>query len=106
MSQSEVVDIVVSEAEATSISEIASKIVNETKDFADRYGAALSFDPEKLEEDFIVFLTKHKKVDLTCLRVTVLEGGDIEFGDKIKGRRKADLIFRIAYKPQGGSRFK
>jgi hypothetical protein len=105
MSESEVIDIVVSQAEATSISEIASKIVTETKDFANRYGAALSFDPEKLEEDFIVFLTKHKKVDLTRLRVTVLEGGDVEFGDKIKGKRKADLIFRIVYKQQGGSRY-
>ena len=106
MSQSEVIDVVVSEAEVTSISEVASKIVDETKSFAERYDAPLSFDPQKVEEDLIIFLTKRKKVDLTKLRVTILEGGDVEFGDSVRGRRKADLIFRIIYKPQGGLRTK
>jgi hypothetical protein len=106
LSQSEVVDIVVSEAEATSISEVASKIVNETKSFAEKYNTPLPFDPQKVEEDFIVFLTKRKKVGLTRLRVTIMESGEVEFGDTLRGQRKADLIFRIVYKNQGGLRTK
>jgi hypothetical protein len=104
MSQSEVVDIVVSEAEATSISEVASKIVDETKSFAAKWNTPIPYDLQKIEEDLIIFLTKRKKTNVTKLRVTILEGGGIEVGDNVRGQRKADLIFRIAYKPQGGLR--
>ncbi|MCW4010029.1 MAG: hypothetical protein NWF05_05360 [Candidatus Bathyarchaeota archaeon] len=102
MSESEVIDIAVSESEATSISETASRIVNETKSFAKRYNTNMPFDPQKVEEDLIIFLTKRKKVNLTKLRVTILEDGNVGFGDTIEGNRKADLIFRINYKPHGG----
>jgi len=106
MSQSEVIDVVVSEAEATSISEVASKIVNETASFANKWNVPIPYDLQKIEEDLIIFLTKRKQTNLTKLRVTVLEDGDVEFGDTVRGKRKADLIFRIVYKSQGGPRIK
>jgi hypothetical protein len=104
MSQSEVIDIAVSESEAMSVSETAAKIISETKAFGDKWNAKLSFDPKDVEEDFIIFLTKRKQTNLTKLRVTILEDGGIAVGDSIKGKRKADLIFRITYKPKGGAR--
>jgi hypothetical protein len=104
MSQSEVVDIVVSEAEVMSISEVASKIVNETAAFADKWNVPIPYDLQKIEDDLLVFLTKRKQTNLTKLRVTVLEDGDVNFGDTVKGKRKADLIFRIIYKTQGSPR--
>jgi hypothetical protein len=106
MAESQVIDMVVSEAEATSISEVASKIVNETKSFADKWNVPIPFDLQKIEEDLIIFLTKRKQTKLTKLRVTVLEDGNVEFGDTIHGQRRADLIFQIIYKPQGSPRIK
>jgi hypothetical protein len=106
VAESQVVDIVVSEAEAASISEVASKIVNETADFANKWNVEIPYDLQKIEEDLIIFLTKRKQTNLTKLRVTVLEDGDVEFGDTVKGKRKADLIFRIVYKAHGGPRIK
>lgn len=106
IAQSEVVDIVVSEAEATSISEVASKIVDETASFANKWNVPIPYDLQKIEEDLIIFLTKRKQTNLTKLRVTVLEDGDIGFGDTVRGKRKADLIFRIVYKSQGSPRIK
>lgn len=104
MSQSEVIDLVVSEAETTSISDTAVTIINETKAFGEKWDAKLSFDPPKVEEDLIVFLAKRKQTNLTKLRVTILEDGGIAVGNAIKGKRKADLIFRITYKQKGGAR--
>jgi hypothetical protein len=106
MAESQVVDIVVSEAEAASISEVASKIINETASFANKWNVEIPYDLQKIEEDLIIFLTKRKQTNLTKLRVTVLEDGDVAFGDTVSGKRKADLIFRIVYKPQGGPRIK
>jgi hypothetical protein len=106
MAESQVIDVVVSEAEATSISEVASKITSETASFANKWNVPIPYDLQKIEEDLIIFLTKRKETNLTKLRVTVLEGGDVEFGDTVRGKRKADLIFRIVYKPQGSPRIK
>jgi hypothetical protein len=106
VAESQVIDIVVSEAEAASISEVASKITNETASFANKWNVPIPYDLQKIEEDLIIFLTKRKQTNLTKLRVTVLEDGDVEFGDTVRGKRKADLIFRIVYKPQGSPRIK
>ena len=44
-----------------------------------------------------IFLAKRRILNLTELRVSVLDG-EVEVGDRITGGRKADLIFRITYK--------
>jgi len=96
-SESQVIDMVVSGTEVRSISEVASRIVQEILTFARKHGVENQFDPQRMEEDLIIFLAKRRILNLTELRVSVLDG-EVEVGDRITGGRKADLIFRITYK--------
>ena len=101
MSKAEVIDLVVSEAEVQSIAQVAARIVEEIRRFAERWHVAIPYDMNEIEEDLIVFLTKRKVVNLRKIRVGILEGGNIAIGDSISGKRRADLIFRIIYKKGG-----
>lgn len=56
-----------------------------------------------MEDDLAIFLVKRNVVNLRELRVSVLEDGDIQFGDSVSGNRCADLFIRLHYK-EGGFR--
>lgn len=101
MSEAEVIDLAVSEAEVQSISSVASRMVEEIRKFAEKWRVSIPYDIQRIEEDFIIFLTKRRIVNLRKVRVGILEGGDVQIGDIISGKRKADLIFRIVYKKGG-----
>jgi hypothetical protein len=82
MSQVEVIDLVVSEIEVQGISSVAAKkIVEKIKNFATRYNVTIPYNMQKIKEDFIIFLTKRKIVNLRKIRVGILEGGDIAIDD-------------------------
>jgi len=72
--------------------------IQELLGFARKYGVADQFDPKRMEEDLAIFLVKRRVVNLTELRATVLEGGDIQLGDTIRGARRGDLLIRLHYK--------
>jgi len=100
MSQTEVIDLAVSAVEVRSISTIASLIANEVLRFAKKHGVADQYNRDKLEEDVALFLVKRRVVGLEELRVSILEDG-ANVGGTLRGRRLADLIFRIRYKEGG-----
>ena len=96
--QAEVVEVAVSATEVRSISEVVSIITQEIKAFAEKHGVLDQFNEKSFEEDLAIFLVKRRIVDLRELRVSVLEGGDVQIGDVIRGNRRADLIIRLHYK--------
>ena len=100
MSQSQVIDLAVSQVETASISETASRMKKEAARFSHKWDAQMPIPPDRLEDDAIIFLAKRKQTMMTALRITALEDG-IATGDTLSGQRKADLIFKISYK-QGG----
>jgi hypothetical protein len=104
MSETQVVDVAISTTEVKSIADVAAKLAEEITEFAKYYGVGDQIDPKKLEEDFIIFLARRKVLDLRELRVSVLEGGEIQLGNTIRGSRRADLIIRIHYKKGGKGR--
>ena len=98
MSEVESVTLTISEAEVKSVSEVAQRIVNEIERFARKHGVEDQFDKRQLLEDLYVFLVERHVVGLEELRVSILEDGSITADNVIKGRRVADLIFKIAYR--------
>jgi len=98
MSETEVLDLTIATAEVKSINEVVTAIVQALQNFAQKYGVADQFNSKQIEEDLAIFLVKRRVVNLTELRATILEGGDIQLGNTIKGNRKADLIVKLHYK--------
>ena len=100
MSKAEVIDMVVNATEARSIASVASKVVSEIQSFADGHNVASQFDPVRTKHDLVVFLAERAIVDPRQLRVSVLEGGDVQIGDSISGPRVADLFIRFRYREE------
>jgi len=98
MSETEVIDLAISSTEVRSLSEVIAIIVQALLGFAQKYGVADQFDAKRMEEDLAIFLVRRRVVNLTELRATILEGGDLQLGDTIRGNRKADLLIRLHYK--------
>jgi hypothetical protein len=102
MSQTEVVELTVSEAEVESVAGAASFINKHTKRFSSKHGVANQYNERTTEDDLIVYIAKRDIVQLQELEVSVLEDGAKDKGNTIQGKRKADLIFRINYAPSAG----
>ena len=97
MSSTETVELTVSRSETRSLAEIASRAARMIGEFADRQGVGNQYDEKRTEEDLIVFLAKRNTVKLEELEISILDDGNVDVGNNLRGRRIADLILRFNY---------